>query len=133
MGDLCSIPGFGRFPRGGHGHLEVHGHSCLENPHGQRSLARYRPQNHRVRHNRTTKHSTYLKKNLQMALLLIQILTFSEQNPRRECYLLYIIPEDHIYITSILSKNKSEIFPLGENRPKSPVSQACPLFCFQGI
>ena len=47
VGDLASISGLGKFPGGGHGHLEVHGHSCLENPHGQRSLAGYRPRNHK--------------------------------------------------------------------------------------
>ena len=35
-GDLGLIPGFGRFPEGGHGNPLQH--SCLENPHGQRSL-----------------------------------------------------------------------------------------------
>ena len=35
-GDLDSIPGLGRYPRGGHGNLLQY--SCLENPHGQRSL-----------------------------------------------------------------------------------------------
>ena len=39
--DLGSIPGLGRSPREGHGNrLE---YSCLENPHGQRSLAGYGP------------------------------------------------------------------------------------------
>ena len=33
---LGSIPGFGRFPGGVHGNLLQY--SCLENPHGQRSL-----------------------------------------------------------------------------------------------
>ena len=38
-GDLGSIPGLGRSPRGGHGNpLQS---SCLENPHGQRSLVGY--------------------------------------------------------------------------------------------
>ena len=38
-GDLGSIPGSGRYPEGGHGNpLQC---SCLENPHGQRSLAGY--------------------------------------------------------------------------------------------
>ena len=37
--DLGSIPGLLRFPAGGHGNpLQC---SCLENPHGQRSLAGY--------------------------------------------------------------------------------------------
>ena len=37
MGDLGSIPGLGRSPRGGHGNPLQY--SFLENPHGQRSLA----------------------------------------------------------------------------------------------
>ena len=40
-GDLGSIPGLGRSPGGGHGNPLQH--SCLENPHGQRSLAGYSP------------------------------------------------------------------------------------------
>ena len=40
-GDLGSIPGLGRSPGGGHGNLLQC--SCLENPHGQRSLAGYSP------------------------------------------------------------------------------------------
>ena len=35
--DLGSIPGLGRSPGGGHGNPLQH--SCLENPHGQKSLA----------------------------------------------------------------------------------------------
>ena len=38
-GDLGSVPGLGRFPGGGHGNPLQY--SCLENPHGQRSLAGY--------------------------------------------------------------------------------------------
>ena len=37
--DLGSIPGLGRSPGGGHGNPPQC--SCLENPHGQRSLAGY--------------------------------------------------------------------------------------------
>ena len=41
VGDLGSIPGLGRSPGGGYGNpLQF---SCLENPHGQRSLAIYSP------------------------------------------------------------------------------------------
>ena len=36
-GDLGSIPGLGRYPGGGHSNPLQY--SCLENPHGQRSLA----------------------------------------------------------------------------------------------
>ena len=37
-GDLGSIPGLGKSPGGGHGNPLQY--SCLENPHGQRSLGR---------------------------------------------------------------------------------------------
>ena len=40
-GDLGSILGSGRSPGGGHGHPLQY--SCLENPHGLRSLAGYSP------------------------------------------------------------------------------------------
>ena len=38
-GDLGSMPGLGRFPGGGHVNLLQY--SCLEDPHGQRSLVGY--------------------------------------------------------------------------------------------
>ena len=41
MEDLGSIPGLGRSPEGGHGNPLQY--SCLENPHGQKSLADYSP------------------------------------------------------------------------------------------
>ena len=41
MGDLGSIPGLGRSSGGGHGNPLWY--PCLENPHGQRSLAGYGP------------------------------------------------------------------------------------------
>ena len=37
VGDLGSIPGLGRSPEGGHGNPLQY--SCLENPHGQKSLS----------------------------------------------------------------------------------------------
>ena len=39
VGDLDSIPGLGRLPGVGHGNPLQY--SCLENPHGQRSLVGY--------------------------------------------------------------------------------------------
>ena len=45
VGDLGSIPELGRSPGGGHGNPLQN--SCLENPHGQRSLAGYRPWGHK--------------------------------------------------------------------------------------
>ena len=46
-GDMDSIPGSRRSP--GEGKANLLRYSCLENPHGQRSLAGYSPQSHRVR------------------------------------------------------------------------------------
>ena len=47
-GDLGSVPGLGRSPGGGHGNPLQY--SCLENPHGQRSLVGYSPWGCRVGH-----------------------------------------------------------------------------------
>ena len=44
-GDLGSIPGLGRAPGEGNGYPLQY--SCLENPHGQRSLAGYSPWGHK--------------------------------------------------------------------------------------
>ena len=44
-GDVGSIPRSGRFPGGGHGNSLQY--SCLENPHGHRSLAGYSPWGHK--------------------------------------------------------------------------------------
>ena len=41
VGDLVSIPGFGRSPGGGHG--KPLQYSSLENPHGQGNLVGYNP------------------------------------------------------------------------------------------
>ena len=45
VGDLGSILGLGKSPGGGHGNPLQY--SCLENPHGQRSLAGYSPWGHK--------------------------------------------------------------------------------------
>ena len=54
IGDMRLIPGLGRSPGGGHGHSLQY--SCLENPHGQRSLAGYGPWGRKE--SDVTKHST---------------------------------------------------------------------------
>ena len=46
-GDLDLIPGLGRSPGRGHGNPLQY--SCLENPHGQRSLVCYSPWGRKVR------------------------------------------------------------------------------------
>ena len=45
VGHLSSIPGLGWSPGGGHGNPLQY--SCLENPHGQRSLVGYSPWDHK--------------------------------------------------------------------------------------
>ena len=45
VGDLGSVPGLGRSPGGGHGNSFQY--SCLDNPHGQRSLVGYSPRDHK--------------------------------------------------------------------------------------
>ena len=57
-GDEGSIPGLGRSL--GKGNSNPLQYSCLENPHGQRSLAGYSPRGQKVRHDLVTKqHMTY--------------------------------------------------------------------------
>ena len=46
-GDLGLIPELGISPRGGHGNTLQY--SCLENPHGQRSLVGYSPWGRKVK------------------------------------------------------------------------------------
>ena len=62
-GDSGSIPGSGRSPGGGHGNPLQY--SCLENPHGQRSLAGYSPWGHKeldmTEHARTSLHLWEIK------------------------------------------------------------------------
>ena len=48
VGDLGSIPVLGRSPGGGHDNPPQY--SCLENPHGQRSLVGYSPWGRRIGH-----------------------------------------------------------------------------------
>ena len=60
VGDLGLIPGLGRSLGGGNGNPLQH--SCLENPHGQRSLVGYRPWGHKesdTTEQLSTQHSTY--------------------------------------------------------------------------
>ena len=45
VGDLSSIPGLGRSSGGGHGNPLQY--SCLENPHGERSLVGNSPWGHK--------------------------------------------------------------------------------------
>ena len=67
-GDLGSVPGLGRSPGGGHG--DPLQYSCLENPHGQRSLVGCSPLgSQRVRHDYAIKHSAYIEQVTNKTLL----------------------------------------------------------------
>ena len=55
VGDLGSVLELGRSPGGGYGNPLQY--SCLENPHGQRSLAGHSPWGDRVGHDWATKHN----------------------------------------------------------------------------
>ena len=69
-GDLGSIPGLGRSPGEGNGNPLQY--SCLENPHGQRSLAGYSPCGcKRVGHNCATKQQQQKMYNQQLSILTI--------------------------------------------------------------
>ena len=66
-GDMGLIPGSGRFPEGGHGNpLQC---SCLENPHGQKSLAGNSPWGH--------KESTRTQPSMHMCYLTPKSVTYS--------------------------------------------------------
>ena len=71
VGNLRSIPGLGRSTGGGHGNPLQY--SCLENPHGQRSLAGYSPLDSKGE----TKHSTHRKLNCSGIRNKLQTMIFS--------------------------------------------------------
>ena len=68
--NLGSIPGFGRSPGRGHGYPPQD--SCLENPHGQRSLMVYSPWGRKDLD--ATKHSTY---NLKLNILSTEVSSYN--------------------------------------------------------
>ena len=67
-GDLGSIPGLGRSPGGGRGNPLQY--SCLEIPHGQRSLEGHSPWGHIVGHNWENKH-IYISGQLWVLIVAI--------------------------------------------------------------
>ena len=89
--DVSLIPGSGRSPGGGHGNpLQC---SCLENPHGQRSLAGYSPQGHK---GLDTTEMTYHYHGTLLSIAPRITLTFSEQiYPRLNMFIKSSIKVDH--------------------------------------
>ena len=68
-GDLGSLPGLKRSPGGGHGNPLQY--SCLQNPHGKRSLVGYSPWgSQRVGHDWATKHT--LSAMLELAYMTVE-------------------------------------------------------------
>ena len=70
---MSSVRGLGGSPGGGHGNLFQY--SCLENPHGQSSLAGYCPQGHKELD--TTKATNHARMQHKLAEIadLIRIMT----------------------------------------------------------
>ena len=94
-GDLGSIPGLERSPGGGHGSPLQY--SCLENPHGQRSLAGYSPWATVCKEldMTVTKHTHTSLVLLYFFLLLSESPTFSSLF--RFCFYFYIIGKHKSY------------------------------------
>ena len=65
-GDLGSIPGLGRPPGGGHGNSPQY--SCLENPHGHRSLAGYSKWGHKES-DMTEQVTKHIIKNIHLSFI----------------------------------------------------------------
>ena len=74
VGDLGSIPGLGRSPGGRHGNPLQY--SCLENPHGQRSLAGYYG---------VTKSRTQLSNFHSLTQMLLKSWWLSGKEPACQC------------------------------------------------
>ena len=95
VGDLGSIPGLGRAPEGGHGNPLQY--TCLENPHGQRSLAGCSPWG-RKELDMTAQHS-------------IAVLRFQEVLPQRQnktsCKFIWLISYPFLFVVqnSIVNNN----------------------------
>ena len=85
-GDLGSIPGLGRSPGGRHGNPFQY--SCLENPHGQRSLGHYRPWGHRES-DTTEQLSITQHMYISLCSFQLQSLYYSVDGIKREVLILF--------------------------------------------
>ena len=106
VGDLGLIPGLGRSPGGGHGNPLQY--SCLENPHGQRSLAGYGPWGHKEL-DTTERLSTYIKQVNKY--LFILFMGFSRQEYWSG--LLFPSPVEHILSDLSTMTRPSWVAPQG--------------------
>ena len=102
-GDLGSIPELGRSPGGGHGNSFQY--SCLEHPHGQRSLEGYSPWGHKSS-DTTERISTYILRGNSESLLWLSLNQSLKIliSPKFRLYILestvsnYSVTTQHIYV-----------------------------------
>ena len=101
VGDLGSIPGLGRSLGGRHSN-PLH-YSCLENPHGQRSLVGYSPWGHKESEQWATQHSTTTVKNMQLWSQPVKAVIFKLEIQ----YRIFIIIKLLFCNTTLLPNKKS--------------------------
>ena len=89
-GDLGLIPGLGKDPRRGHGNPLQY--SCLENPHGKRSLVGYSPGGHKESDMTEWLSTEQHMKTATMSI--INILLVSGKNWKMICGLVFV----HYYV-----------------------------------
>ena len=85
VGDLGSIPGLGRTPEGGHGNLLQY--SCVENPHGLRSLEGYSPWGHKESDSMELTHKHILRKLPFMGNVVLDVFILSNSLLSRKLFL----------------------------------------------
>ena len=103
-GDLGWIPGLGRCPRGGHG--KPLQYSCLENPHGQRTLVGFQSMGlQRVGHDWATKPSTvHVSKQLEHMALRTKSQTRSGPLYCLSQWPTWVMGASHTQLSVLLSK-----------------------------
>ena len=89
VGDLGSISGLGTSPGGGHGNPLQY--SCLENPHGQRSLAGYSPWGHKES-DMTEQLSTHIYAHIHKTLFIHKLTENHCPNPSLLAYKSFSSP-----------------------------------------
>ena len=147
--DAGSTSESGRSPGGGHGSPLQH--SCLENPHGQRSLEGFSPQGHRVRHDWARIHRDlkpwsvgvdiqwHCFKNTQEALFvclrscselwsLLSLgivywgVTYICENVLIKCTVRWILANAYSHVITMIATNRENTF-LTSQIPSCPLQQ----------
>ena len=87
VGHLGSIPGLGRFPGGGHGNPLQH--CCLENPHGQKSLAGYSPWGRKE--SDMTEHSTGMGHTQKQRILYLTSVSLPSSSSKHQVMVSFTV------------------------------------------